>query len=684
MHIVKNILGVLCLFLATGLSAQDQSIFDLFKDDHRKAANLFQKREYSRSLAYYQRLFAKDSTELFYQLRLAECNRYLGRTLESEHWFRKVIGNPNIIEPQHKLHYAEVLMSNGKSDSAMVWYEKYAQHKNDNRSKRMLEQNAELDKLYRDSLAFTVSEVTFNSGDADFSPMYYKKGIVFLSGRKSPAYVQHVNSVDNSNFFDLYYTEPLGGEYSVPVKFHNDFSSTLHEGPITFFDKGKKSVFSKNVRSGGKDGFKKLKLFYGELSKDKEEWVNILMLPFCKSSHNFSHPYFHAASNTLYFISDMPGGQGGTDIYRSVYSEGQWSAPENLGKRVNTDENELFPFLSKDTVLYFSSHGHGGLGGLDILRVNLKRESPEVENLGYPVNSPQDDFSFILDEKGAEGYFSSNRKYGGKNDDIYKVKVNRVRVEGIVVDLLKSNGVKDAMISVIDLESGELAHSTYSVAKGYFDFSIIPGRKYSVQVVAEGYRLNEQEIFTDQPDQKLMRIKHAMEKYKRTFVNGRVMLDGEPAGVSMIYVFDPTADTVDILSTDASGSFQCQVNADTTNIIMAQGKGRLGIYHAVPVKRKRKASSIQFIEISLGSLDSVEVSGIIKLRKREPTDSVLFVIIQNDWTNKDEILGCDEKGRFNITLWNTCPYSIYVLRNEERKLIYRFEPFKERKLELVE
>lgn len=211
-------------------------------------------------------------------------------------------------------------------------------------------------------------------------------------------------------------------------KFSKTLNSKYHEGPCTFFKDGKKIIFTRNALGGfGVFGSKReqvnrLHLYIAE--KSNRDWKNIKEFPYNSPDYSTGHPALNNTDNVLFFVSDMPGGFGGTDIYYSIFKKDKWSEPVNMGGVVNTQGNEMFPFVDDDNNLYFSSDGHPGLGDLDMFFVEvnnltLKAES-KVRNLGAPLNSNKDDFGILTDTDRQKGYFSSNRKRGGADDDIYK------------------------------------------------------------------------------------------------------------------------------------------------------------------------------------------------------------------------------------------------------------------------
>jgi outer membrane protein OmpA-like peptidoglycan-associated protein/tetratricopeptide (TPR) repeat protein len=208
-------------------------------------------------------------------------------------------------------------------------------------------------------------------------------------------------------------------------RFDGTINSKYHEGPAAFFKDGQRVIFTRNNFLNGKarkssDGINKLKLYIA--NAEKNGWGDLAELPFNSDEYSTGHPALSPDEKLLFFASDMPGGYGGTDIYVSRLDGENWSAPINLGNEVNTKGNEMFPFIDEKGNMYFSSDGQPGLGDLDIFFVQVDGVTPRgrVLNIGSPINSSKDDFGIVTDGLRQTGYFSSNRKRGGDDDDIYK------------------------------------------------------------------------------------------------------------------------------------------------------------------------------------------------------------------------------------------------------------------------
>lgn len=445
-----------------------------------KAIDAFEAALKKKGLTETQKLSAK--------IKLGESYAKIKDTQNAERIYADIINSSGDLSGENIsvcLKYAQTLASNGKYREAQEMYDKYTRKvEDDPRGKGFSKLYNDVSVLSRNANCYKVDYLSINTNAADFSPSYYKNGLVFVSNRHSTVGVRRVFSWNDTPFLDLFFLDDIsaiGGqaaglgtgsgetsrkrsskgtvlgsdEYTSPTandsrtignygginsmaglgygdrpiteseRFGGSINSKYHEGPAAFFKDGSKVIFTRNNFNNGKarkssDGINKLKLYMGDAAKDG--WKNIKELPFNSDDYSTGHPALSPDENLLFFASDMPGGFGGTDIYVSRLDGGSWSAPINLGKTVNSKGNEMFPFVDDKGNLYFSSDGHAGLGDLDIFFVQLDGTTSKgrIINLGAPVNSSKDDFGIVTDALRKAGYFSSNRKRGGADDDIYK------------------------------------------------------------------------------------------------------------------------------------------------------------------------------------------------------------------------------------------------------------------------
>lgn len=396
-----------------------------------------------------------------------------------------------------------------------------------------------LQKIQNNSI---ITLANFNSAYSDFSPVFYKSGLIFCSARKPKAVVQRTFDWDLSNFLDLYYIPDTSNIKAAPQidtiagkskrrKIHyndddtrqtsndtktmagflshryidttgmfvtdalliNGFSknvnSKYHEGPAVFNKKQDFMLFTRNNYNKGRtrksqEGINKLNLYSAE--KVGQEWKHVKALNINNNDYSIGHPALSPNDSILYFVSDMPGGIGGTDLYKSQRDEkGNWTTPVNLGRPINTEGNEQFPYFDREGTFYFSSDGHPGFGGLDIFRCTLP--ASEIENLGEPVNSAYDDFGIALDQTCKEGFISSNRRRGFNDDDIYKVSIPKPQPFIIrVVDSLTNELIAESNIMVISQENRDTIR-TDSSTKGEFIAKLWDQHTYGLYASSDDY-----------------------------------------------------------------------------------------------------------------------------------------------------------------------------------------------------
>lgn len=260
-----------------------------------------------------------------------------------------------------------------------------------------------------------------NQGGADYAPAFYKDGVVFVSGRTASERRDPKTGDAPAELYYAFFNYNGEPEFPQKVAFSPEKKPGLNDGPVCF-SRDNKTVFltlSDNTIAG-KDGKTMLKIC--ESRNGQASWSKPEALPFNSEAYSCMHPSLSADGARLFFSSDMPGGQGGYDIYVVERNGAGWSAPVNLGPVVNSEKQEIFPYVSQSGTLFFSSNGRStGLGGFDNFFVNNPLNKPEaVVNLGDVFNSSADDMSFILDADGKSGFFTSSRPGGAGNVDVYR------------------------------------------------------------------------------------------------------------------------------------------------------------------------------------------------------------------------------------------------------------------------
>ena len=346
---------------------------------------------------------------------------------------------------------------------------------------------------------FNLKQVEADNSYSDFGLSFYGDDkVVFASTRntKSPTYVWN-----ELPYLDLYSANiSKNGMIEKVVPFSEDINTDSHESNAVFTKDGKTMYFNRTNASRKKTDEEKIahiKIYRAELVDGK--WSNITALPFTSNSFSTEHPALSLDEKTLYFASDMPGTLGSFDIYKvAINDDGTYGEPENLGNVINTKNREQFPFISDYDVLYFSSIGHEGFGGLDVFRSNtVNGVFDKPVNLGSSINSSLDDFAFVIKEKEDRGFVSSNRSgfdrlYGfGREENM----LSKYQVEGIVLDKNTKELIPGALVTLMD-ESGAVLHDSLVGNEAHYLFRIEPNKKYKVKATKNAFIPQEIEFST--------------------------------------------------------------------------------------------------------------------------------------------------------------------------------------------
>ncbi len=394
-------------------------------------------------------------------VKLANSYRLNGDTYNSELWYARFVTVKS--NPEYILYYAQSLQSNGKCNEAKAWFKVFDRVNPDKEDKRGSELALDCDEImqFKKHSNVNIQKLdVINTDRLDFSPVYYKDGIVFTSSRSNNRIKVNTDKWTNKNFTDIYYAERDGDKFKKPELLPGVVNGRFHDGTATFTKAQDFMLFSRNNYQGTKNGKSDegtidLKIF--SCRQVGDSWDEVQELPFNSDEFATCHPTLTADGQYVIFSSDRPGGYGGMDLYISPFQGSTWGPAINLGGLINTKGNEIFPSWINGK-LYFGSNGQEGLGGLDIFVANRLGDQPNtwtsVENMGKPFNSSRDDFGFILNEDGTEGFFTSNRDPNTK-DDIYFWKTDESVIELekrkiCVQDLASTEKLSGASITVLD------------------------------------------------------------------------------------------------------------------------------------------------------------------------------------------------------------------------------------------
>lgn len=468
--------------------------------NYRNGNAAYEEFGYAEATRKYEKIFEKPKYKDV-QYNLADCYRNTGANEKAIALYSRLVKNkdcPNIC----KYYYAQELMKAGDYKNAKIWFESYSKgsSKQEPQINALAKSCDSLAILYRDSDLFKISILRFNASNINsFSPAYFKSGIVFVSDRYYASSKNVKSKWTGQKCFDLFYSKKTeAGNWLDPEPLAGNINGIYNEGPAVFNADNNVIYFSRNSMEDNKltknaKDVNVVKIYKGIL--ENNEWNTVGELSFNSNDYSVAHPALSKDGNTIYFVSDMPWGYGGSDIYKVRYINGRWSKPENLGAEINTSGNEMFPFVIGDSMLYFSSDTRIGLGGLDIYLSELKDDKWGVaQNMGYPINTSSDDFGFITDDKRRTGFFTSNR--GGKTDRIYSfIKLPpRLSVSGAITSYPKLDPLPNAKVQIKD-DNG-LDTTLTANASGYFFFRLDLDDVYHFRFYAKDYFAESYDIST--------------------------------------------------------------------------------------------------------------------------------------------------------------------------------------------
>ncbi|WP_372774049.1 OmpA family protein [Mangrovibacterium sp.] len=445
---------------------------------------------FAKSIRFYQSAFEKDSTDLEALRRLADATFMANRLDESLQWYARLVNYEDAIN-QDFLGYANALSQATRYEEAAYWLMRLdSKDPDDEKARAMKQKLMDLLGLFRDSASYTITPLFVNTKDTELGPVIIGDQLVFCSTGLQLG-LTGSPFLEDEPYLKLYASDILpDGQVGPPKLFAPTLRSRFHDGPIAYAPKTDQVFITHNhFGSQTQKASDDVHLKIQRSTREFDRWNYAYELPMNNRKYSVAHPATNSDGSVLIFVSDKMGGYGGTDLYVSRLEKGQWTKPENLGPEINTAENELFPYLAPDSTLYFSSNGHGGLGGLDLFKV-----LPEggvykrVWNLGYPMNSRGDDFGLALTKEGDRGYFSSNRESGKGRDDLYYFvqKIEKVPILFFVTDSESGKPVADVELGVLNA-NGDTIAMAFGNFEGVSNVDLKDGERCRAFVSRRGY-----------------------------------------------------------------------------------------------------------------------------------------------------------------------------------------------------
>tara|TARA_Y100000385_G_scaffold98662_1_gene102036 strand:- start:136 stop:2055 length:1920 start_codon:yes stop_codon:yes gene_type:complete len=470
---------IISIFIITLLSS---SILTAQSNETKRADKHFNKYEFVEAAVDYLKIVNDEKADTYVYGQLAECYYNVFNTVEAEKWYAKALETST--DPEMVYNYSQMLKANGKYDESNAQLDVFATMRPaDHRAIAFRENPNYLPKILEKGKKFNVQNLSINSEVSDFGGTLKNGKLYITSARNNNRKTYGWNE---EPFLDIYTANVTAdGELQTPSIIEENINTKYHEGIVSFSPDGNTMYFSRESyyeKKYERDSLTKYKISVLNLYKSinqEGQWSEAEALSLNGDNYSVKNPSVSPDGKTLYFASDKSGGFGNFDIYSApIDQNGSVGEATNMGQKLNTEGQEMFPFISSNNTLYFSSNGHLGLGGLDVFFAKIiDGKIGPVRNIGIPVNGNADDFAFSFNDEKEEGFVSSNRLVDGEDmsDDIYAIKrlqpICDVLVTVTVRDSKSGEILEGAVVSIQDSE-GNIFGTKTSNAEGIVEYII--------------------------------------------------------------------------------------------------------------------------------------------------------------------------------------------------------------------
>jgi len=433
----------------------------------------FEREQYAKAITYYTKALQhakQNNQKQTVLLKLGDCYRLMNNMNEAKNFYEQSIKNGNN-DPQLNYNYALTLQQTGNYTEAKKQIDQYLKSNPNDKKALQIQQTCTYALAEEpDPFIKIINEKNLNSSASDYGPCLVKDKLFYASSRfdNGNNKTYKYNGQAFSDFYESKY-QVKKNSFDKAVRINDKINSEFNEGTLSFDAKNKIMYFTRCNGQNGKENF--CKIYTSAYNASNDRWNEPVQLIINEDKYSVGQPAISRDGKTLFFVSNMPGGLGGNDIWKIKKSKtNQWSEPINLGSKINTPLDEEFPYLNGDSILYFSSNGLQGFGGLDIYYSIYKNDTfSKPQDIQQPVNSSSDDFGLIF-IKNDFGLFCSNRPGGLGDDDIYSFKFINLFLDGTVTDKDKKP-INKATVLLKGNDGSSFI--TYSNEKGKYNIDAI-------------------------------------------------------------------------------------------------------------------------------------------------------------------------------------------------------------------
>jgi outer membrane protein OmpA-like peptidoglycan-associated protein/tetratricopeptide (TPR) repeat protein len=502
--------------------------------------------------------------------KLANSARLNANYEEATYWYSKVTNDGPL--PIDLLHYAQALQAVGKCEEAVKWFKLYNNSPTNNKV-AFIENCSDVENFTSFDEVFISTPEALNTGKLDFSARPFNDGVVFTSNRGGSFFSRLIDSWTNKGFTDLYFSKKNESGYAKPKHFKKAINGKFHDGVAAFTNDNATMYFTRNDKNkNAKSEVVNLKIYQAHNAKDLA-WTAPVELPFNDDTYSTCHPTITEDGSTMYFASDRPGGFGGMDIYKVTQTNGDWTQPKNCGPSINSAGNEVFPFITSEGDLAFSSNGQPGMGGLDVYvareKITGSNNWDRIVNAGTPFNSIKDDFGFYMNKDNTSGFVSSSRVGGENNDDILEWNTNTpvdffpvLSREQIfcVVDKKTGYSMVNTEVKIVQSNQNDSFDKQVTTdVDGRFSLTVWPDTKVELDLNKAGYDKSEENVdFKNYNSIEEECIKIEMKKEDAVAITGTVLNGSEndtPISNASVVLVNSCTNNETKLKSDKNGKF---------------------------------------------------------------------------------------------------------------------------------
>ena len=471
----------------------------------KRANKHYENYAYVDAIKLYEELAIQKIEYKYVSKQLANSYRFINNTEKAGYWYSEFLkfGDYNYNDA---FYYSMALRSNKKIKEADEWMEIFKKlNSNDSRGLTFSSKEEKMKDIQNKRKNFKIKNLHINTNGIEFAPFTTSKGEMYIVAEdENQLYVKREFEWNKTAFLDIYKLDKINDTtFDKKRKIKGKINTKFHDGPITMTSSNLDMMyFTRNnylhKKRLNKEGVLKLRIYYSEKNK-RGKWKKIKQLNLGPNDYSYGHPALSKDGTKLFFTSDMPGSIGGTDIWMITKTNNKWGRPINLGPDVNTEGNEMFPYISTNNELFFSSNGHFGMGGLDIFYAPFNNNAyRHIYNLGEGINSPKDDFSIILNDDYTKCYFSSNRDEGKGDDDIYfasiinsfKLKYFEITVRNIETGEIVKNGN-------VTLQQSGKTYTYLTNNEGKIELIVEPKEDINITVTGENLSTKNEILLSD-------------------------------------------------------------------------------------------------------------------------------------------------------------------------------------------